>query len=368
MDFCLIHLSDFHLRSKTLLTTDGILQSLVTDASERIRELDLPDPYIALSGDLAFGGREDEYSLVDSFLGTLGEKLHSRKTIFCPGNHDVNWSLLSPLNSNLMNLMIEKGEGSLETAEASFASETERETLMSGMSPYYSFLKSHGVRVSNMAYYIESAEVANLKLNFISLNSAYLFSAKYYYEGYVGRQQIESAAAKVDQMGQPAFNITLVHHPLEAIAPPSQEETKKLLLQLSDIILNGHVHSPRVSLEYTANMIGRTKQGPPPVVSCARCVFSGDNNPAVIPGYSIFGIDFEYEGVASLKVWEVQFDKGKGEWYHDERKRTYPLVVKVPSARESAGTDVLGSSDQVGQKVTDAEKRLLSRWKRSNRD
>ena len=219
-----------------------------------------------------------------------------------------------------------------------------------------------------MPYYVESTEASNLKLNFISLNSAYIFSEKYYYNGYVGRQQIESAASKVNQMGQPAFNVTLVHHPLEAIAPPSQEETKKLLLQLSDVILNGHVHSPRVSLEYTARMIGRTKEGPPPIVSCARCVFNEDDDPTVIPGYSIFGIDFEYERVTSLKVWEVQLDGGKGKWYHDERKGTYPLVVKVPSRSESAGADALGTPDQVGPKVTDEEKRLLRRWKRSNRD
>ena len=368
MDFCLIHLSDFHLSSKTLSTTDRILRSLVADASERIHDLDLPDPYIAVSGDLAFSGREEEYALVDSFLGKLGETLHPRKIVFCPGNHDVNWSLLSPLNSKLMNLMIEKGNGSLEAVEASFASVTDRETLMHGMRPYYSFLKSHGVEVSDMPYYIESTEVANLKLNFISLDSAYIFSEKYYYNGYVGRQQIESAARKVDQIGQPAFNVTLVHHPLEAIAPPSQEETKQLILGFSDVILNGHVHSPRVALEYAASMIGRTKQGPPPVVSCARCVFNEDNDPTVIPGYSIFGIDFEYEKVASLKVWEVRLDSSKGEWYHDERKGTYPLVVKVPSRSESAGEDAIVTSDQVGPKVTDAEKRLLSRWKRSERD
>ena len=368
MDLCLIHLSDFHLRNKTALTTDKFLQSLVADASMRIRDLDLPDPFIALSGDLAFGGREEEYALVDSFLGSLGEKLHPRKMIFCPGNHDVNWSMLSPLSSNLMNLMIESGGGSLEAVETSLANATDREAIMNGMRPYYSFLEKHGAKVSDMPHYVESTEVANLRLNFISLNSAYIFSQKYFYQGYVGRQQIESAFTRLDQIGQPAFNITLVHHPLEAIAPPSQEETKKLLLQFSDVVLNGHVHSPRVSVEYTANMIGRTKQGSPPVISCARCVFNESNNPAVISGYSIFGIDFEYERVASVKVWEVQLDSSKGEWYHDEKKRTYPLVVKAPSARENAGTDALPPSDHVGPKVTDAERGLLSRWKRSEQN
>jgi hypothetical protein len=102
-------------------------------------------------------------------------------------------------------------------------------------------------------------------------------------------------------------------------------------------------------------MLGRTREGPPPVISCARCVFDEANDPGVSSGYSIIGVDFEYEKVASLKVWEVEFDKSKGTWYYDERKETYPLVVRVPRA----GQDLGG----VGPKVTDEEKRLLDRWK-----
>jgi len=354
LDFCLIHLSDFHLRTKTQPQTDHILSSLAVDLKERVESLDLPAPHVALSGDLAFGGREEEYAIVDAFVGSMTEALHAKSTTFCGGNHDVNWGLLSPLSTELMNGLTEKSDG-LASVEARFAVDADREAMRAGMGPYYSFLERHGVRSEPGLYYLRSLTVANLKLNLISLNSAYLFSGKHFYHGYVGLQQLRSAENAVTGR-DPSFNITLVHHPLEAIAPASQEETKRRLFAYSDIILNGHVHSPRVSVEYTARMLGRTREGPPPIISCARCVFDEENNPNIRAGYSIIGIDFEYETAASVKVWEVEFDKERNKWYYDERKQTYPMVVKVP---KGSGEEM----DRVGPKVTDEERKLLDRWK-----
>jgi len=356
LDFCLIHLSDFHLRTSTQPETDRILSSLAADIRSRIESLDLPAPHIALSGDLAYGGRDEEYAIVDSFVGALTDGVHGRSVTFCGGNHDVNWSVLAPIRTEMMNDMAEK-PGGVAATEARYAVEADREAMRAGMGPYYSFLQRHGVAFDSELFYIRSHTVANLKLNLISMNSAYLFSRKYIYFGYVGVPQLKACESQVSGQREPSFNITLVHHPLEAIVPASQEETKRRLFAFSDVILNGHVHSPRVSVEYTARMLGRTREGPPPVISCARCVFDEANNPTVSSGYSLIGIDFEYEKVAAVKVWEVEYDKQRGTWYFDERKQTYPVVVKVPS---SSGK----SLDTVGPKVTDAERSLLGKWKK----
>jgi len=305
---------------------------------------------------LAYGGRDEEYAIVDSFIGMLAESLQGRSVTFCGGNHDVNWSVLDPLSTDMMNEMVEK-RGGVATTESRYSIESEREAMKAGMGPYYSFLQRHGIKSEPDLYYIASHTVANLKLNLISLNSAYLFSRKYNYHGYVGRPQLMAAEGAVSSQREPSFNITLVHHPLEAVVPPSQEETKRRLFAFSDIILNGHVHSPRVSVEYTARMLGRSREGPPPVISCARCVFDEANDPTVTSGYSIIGIDFEYEKVAVIKVWEVEFEKQKGEWHYDEKKQTYPMVVKVSSG---SGEEM----GRVGPKVTDAERSLLDRWKK----
>ena len=358
MDFCLVHLSDFHLRSKTQAQTDGVLRSLASDIKSRTESLDLPAPHIALSGDLAYGGLEEEYGIVEDFAGELNDQVHGRSLLFCGGNHDVNWSLLTPLATDLMNEMVEKRTG-VASANSRFRVEADREAMRAGMAPYYSFIRKHGAEPTPELFYMKSLTVANLKLNIISLNSAYLFSRKYNYHGYVGEGQMSAAIARATSERDPAFNVTLVHHPLEAIVPASQEETKRGLFSFSDVILNGHVHSPRISVEYTARMLGRTREGPPPVISCARCVFDEANDPTVSSGYSIIGVDFEYERVATIKVWEVEFDKSRGEWYYDEKKQTYPLVVKV-----SAGAE---GTDRVGPKVTDAERTLLGRWRQEKR-
>jgi predicted MPP superfamily phosphohydrolase len=356
MDFCLVHLSDFHLRASTQPQTDKILSSLASDLKVRVESLGLPTPHIALSGDLAYGGRVEEYDIVEGFLGGLTDTVHGRSVTFCGGNHDVNWSLLAPLATELMNDMVEKRDG-LATANARFDAPADREAMRAGMGPYYDFIKKHGAESRPALHYMKSVNVAGLKVNLVSLNSAYLFSRKYNYHGYVGHGQLAAAMTDATEGRAPSFNITLVHHPLEAIVPSSQEETKRGLFGFSDIVLNGHVHSPRVSVEYTAKMLGRRREGPPPVISCARCVFDEANDPSVSSGYSIIGIDFEYEKVASVKVWEVEFDRAKGTWYYDEKKQTYPLEVKVPR-KTSEGLDA------VGPKVTDAERDLLQKWKK----
>lgn len=355
MDFALVHLSDFHLRTSTQPQTDKILSSLAADVKARTESLGLPSPHIALSGDLAYGGKEEEYSIVDSFVNGLVDNLHARSVSFCGGNHDVSRDVLSPLAMELMDGLVEKRDGAA-TTESRYAVMADREAMKAGMGPYYSFLDRRGVKSEADLLYVRSQTVANLKLNLISLNSAYLSSRKYKYYGYVGLSQLRAAEKAASGGRDPSFNITLVHHPLEAIVPSSQEETKRGLFSFSDVILNGHVHSPRVSVEYTARMLGRARAGPPPVLSCARCVFDEVNNPEVSSGYSIIGIDFEYEKAASLKVWEVEFDREKGTWYYDEKKQTYPLVVKVERGSEE-------DADRVGPKVTDAERRLLGRWK-----
>ena len=354
MDFCLVHLSDFHLRTKTQPTTDTVLNSLAADLKSRIESLDLPTPHIALSGDLAYGGLDEEYAIVEAFLGELTDSLHGRSTVFCGGNHDVNWSLLAPLATELMDGMAER-KGGVDAAVARFGVAEDRESMRAGMGPYYSFLRKHGVESEPEMHYMKSLSVANLRLNIISLNSAYLASTKYRYYGYVGTPQLRAAEKSVSSRREPSFNITLVHHPLEAVVPASQEETKRGLLAFSDVILNGHVHTPRVSVEYAPRMLGRSTEGPPPVISCARCVFDEANNPSISSGYSIIGIDFQYEKAASVKVWEGEFDKEKRSWYYDERKQSYPMVVSVRSGA--------GETEGVGRMVTDAERSFLSRWR-----
>ncbi len=166
MDYCLIHLSDFHLRTSTQLETDEVLKSLTGDLKRRIQELGLPDPHVALSGDLAYGGREEEYSIVDGFVDSLREMLHARRMVYCGGNHDVNWSLLAPFNAELMNNMVEK-RGGVAGTEARFGDDADRVALKNGMGPYYSFLEKHGLKSTDNLFYVDSVDVADVRLNYI---------------------------------------------------------------------------------------------------------------------------------------------------------------------------------------------------------
>ena len=86
---------------------------------------------------------------------------------------------------------------------------------------------------------------------------------------------------------------------------------------------------PRVTVEYSAGLFGRTKSGPPPVISCSHCVFDEANDPSITSGYYIIGVDFEYEKVKQIKVWEIEFDKMQKKWYHNPKKKTYRLGSRI---------------------------------------
>ena len=92
----------------------------------RVESLDLPPPHIALSGDLAYGGRDEEYAIVDSFVGSLTDSIGGRSVTFCGGNHDVNWSFLAPVSTDMMNEMVEKRGGWRPPSQGMRWKQTER--------------------------------------------------------------------------------------------------------------------------------------------------------------------------------------------------------------------------------------------------
>ena len=72
---------------------------------------------------------------MDSFVGSLTDSIHGRSVTFCGGNHDVNWSVLAPISTDMMNEMVEK-RGGVATTESRYAVEADRGAMKAGMGPY----------------------------------------------------------------------------------------------------------------------------------------------------------------------------------------------------------------------------------------
>jgi predicted MPP superfamily phosphohydrolase len=341
----LIHLSDLHLGERNTLEASIVLDTLVKDVNSRLSQWNLANPYIAISGDLTFAGRKEEYKLVDDFFGRLSDKLKPAGFVFCPGNHDLNWSDHPRSNSDLMEDLVERGTSSITRVDKRFEHDHDREELRTGMSNYYEFLAKHGVVFNSYLYSLSSIVAEQFKVNFIGLNSAYLFCSKYSYYGYVGMPQLERAFNEASSKGNlpddfRVFNISLVHHPFQAIVPASQIETENLTKSRSDVILNGHVHNLRVYLDLTASLIGARNTRSHPVISGARCVYDEVNDPHIVPGYSILDLQFEGNLVKRIEIYEIHYDKTKEEWLADPNNPNLDIPLPLVARPVAAATQI----------------------------
>lgn len=334
---CIVHLSDLHLKEESQFGPKSILGKLVEDIKAEIEDQRLGAPFIVISGDLSCQGKQKEFEHVEKFMGSIKSKLDPVGMICCPGNHDLNWDEYGDTcNCDLMQGLIkEPNADSLSNIERRFRT-LERKLFGVGMDSYYSFLKKidqdYNTRCKDCdrppLYYVKHLDFEKARVNFISLNSAYLFSTNCKDFGYIGKTQIDSAFEEVREnltIDNKPFNIAVFHHPFESIAPASEVETERFLKSCCGIILNGHVHNLKVYLDLTANLTGENKRRP--LISCARCVYDKDEDPYVTPGYSILRIDFNNNKIGSIGIYERKYDKREeGQWVREEQLE-YPITV-----------------------------------------
>lgn len=345
----IIHLSDLHLQHPNEFEERSLLGTLVNDIKQTVAEQELVPSFIVISGDLTYHGWNEEFDIAKAFIRIIREKIQPVGIILCPGNHDMDWKEQQSIitNKELMeNLFRLPAESAVQRIEDRFEREGDRPHLKAGMSNYYNFLKDKEINQpfdGDYLYSLVSLDIEKFKVNFISLNSAYLFSNDYKYFGYIGRHQIERAYADAQRDIQPGttlFNVCVVHHPFEAITPAIQQEIENVLRSRFNIILNGHVHNMKVTIDVTANLDGENKVRP--IVSCSRCVIDKVENPAVTPGYSIIRINFDSDRVGPLAIYQKKYNYDRRAWVRDA-ELDFPIIVDITKDPKSGLGDSIAS-------------------------
>ena len=343
----LVHLSDFHISKNNSYETEAILDSLVRDVRNRLQSLDVNEVIIIVSGDLTYSGKKEEFELLERYIKNFSEMKGVSKIFFSPGNHDVEWSSLLEEDSDLMDDLYNMGKAGEDRVERRVESPLDRPLLITGMKNYYDFIKSFGQTHSDYFYSVETRVIDNFKFNLISLNSAFLFSKRYSYYGYIGKTQIERATSESDARGDlpeyfKVFNVMVFHHPLEAIVPISQIETENIVKSRADIILNGHVHNLKVYLDLTVSLVGGHNTRGHPIISCTRAVYDEMNNPNVLPGYSMIEIFFDVNEIKGVSVTEIRYDKYRRVWYVDPNNpNPLWLPISLDGTNSNVNTDKL---------------------------
>lgn len=304
----IIHLSDFHYKKEFDNDFNTIMHTISEKIKERINQWEGTN-IIILSGDLAYSGTEEEYKKVGEKLEDLRKDTNSIGIFSSPGNHDIDrkkypanyildvdqcishgdWDGLKKLEENiLLNFNIEHPEPYIEPY----------------IEPYVKFSRSLEENNKVKVDYNGLTGVAKLLtedkkcyMNIILLNSAWLLSPSYTYFGYVGENQIKAALKLMENgVNDSCFNVTVLHHPFQALAPASQYYFQELM-DISNIILTGHIHRWQsfVSLSsdsenYNENY--QLKRFPGKCIMIgARCTREEHKGERFLPGFNIMELE-----------------------------------------------------------------------------
>ena len=230
----LLHLSDIHLNNSSNSIFDRIPK--IVDAI-KLDCCHVEKLYIITSGDIAFSGKESEYSVASSLYSQLIKSIArscddlSCKLIFTPGNHDCDFDKANMQRAN--NLKTIRTDG-YEAIDGSVI-----DTCTSIQQPFFQFMSEHSISPINKIYYTIEDEVSGNKIVFNCYNTAWLSEKKedpgtLFYP-------LSTITPTID-----CFAVSVFHHPYNWLTPNSEKnnsrEFSSLIRKTSNIIFTGHEH------------------------------------------------------------------------------------------------------------------------------
>jgi formylglycine-generating enzyme required for sulfatase activity len=238
-----LHLSDLHFRPGERHTWDEniVLRALLNDVQERITSDGLRPAFIAVSGDIAFSGKAEEYDLARRFFDELLETtgLTKDRLLVVPGNHDVDRSTITwgavAIASSLDNR---------QAIDEVLANAVDRRLLFRRLSAYADFindyLASHLTFDDEHYFYVKPLDLVGQRVAVLGLNSAWL-SASDEDRGRLalGERQVRQA---LEASRDAELRIALLHHPFDWLREFDRDDCEALLMDGCDFILHGHLH------------------------------------------------------------------------------------------------------------------------------
>jgi 3',5'-cyclic AMP phosphodiesterase CpdA len=207
--------------------------------------------YIVVSGDIVYTASEEEYGLAQSFAKTLSERLNvpKEKIIFCPGNHDVDWT----------DNRTQRFDNYLE-----FLREFYGDDLFRCRYPRVKWdFKKYSPR-DQPADIVSVVKFDDYSILFASFNSC-VYETKQQHYGFVGEKQLRQIRDLLDEHADSSLlKIAVFHHHIHPYPEPIYLNEKEehwtdlstlrdgglleqfLEKQKFDVVLHGHKHKAQL--------------------------------------------------------------------------------------------------------------------------
>lgn len=245
-----LHVSDFHFTAdgdpfSQTVACDALLNDLGARAAEHG-----PISFVLVTGDIAFSGRQGEYSRATEFLTELSHCLSvdTSRFFFVPGNHDVDRAAHEFALVGAIKVL-----SSQQEVDRALGNPARIADLIDRQAAYRDFAGAFApdrerIQTPDGLGYVAQLQIEQLKLAIVGLNSAWLCGG----DGeatslIIGERQILAALALVRSI-DPHLVIALVHHPIEWLTDWDQQSCRTSLLIHAHFLHRGHMHESDVSM------------------------------------------------------------------------------------------------------------------------
>jgi hypothetical protein len=174
-----VHISDIHFgqekRSGEVVVNNDVKDRLVEDAARELKKLGkYPASGILVTGDIAYGGKFQEYKDAGQWLDKLAAAIGCSKTAvhLVPGNHDVD---RKEIGSGLELMLREVGEKGEPLLDKYLADVADRKLLYARFAAYIPFAEGYNCPLDGEGGLAGDKPVAlgeGRSLRFIGLNTA----------------------------------------------------------------------------------------------------------------------------------------------------------------------------------------------------
>jgi len=244
-----LHLSDWHQKGKDF-DRKIVLRALLKDIRERNKissDLEKID-FVIFSGDVAFGGKPEEYlaakeQFFQPILKACG--LGPEQLFIVPGNHDLDRDEFELLPHDLIKPLSTEKE-----VQDWLADDRKRPRLLEPFKAFSTFVREYTKQGQPDYANIKIIPAGDKKIALLGLNSAWMCGRNTTEIGdyglvTVGEPQIYSA---LDEIPEANLKIAILHHPFDWMREFDRNRIEDPLRQECDFILRGHQHKPKVEI------------------------------------------------------------------------------------------------------------------------
>lgn len=237
-----LHISDIHLNIQHEFDVKIVLDELLKDITNQIKNNDLQPDFIVVTGDISFSSKPEEYELAKKFFDDLLEatSIPKDRLFIVPGNHDVDRKTLKSISLDIGKTLIDR-----DKTNESLGDDEERSFILGRFHNYKNFIneyfKDQGIHFDeNTYFYVKKISVAGLKIGILGLNSSWLSSS----DADRGRLQLGERQIRktLDDSRDVDFRVALLHHPFDWLQDFERGYVDSLLFDNCQFILNGHMH------------------------------------------------------------------------------------------------------------------------------